>query len=132
MFKKSKIQMGSNRGFGVVFFVVFLIIAFWSFKGDFQQIKIIPLIISVSFLILGLLNSKFLTPLNMVWFKFGLLLGAIAGPIIMGFVFFLVVTPISFIMKITGKDMLKRKYDKLSKSYWIKREKKIGTMKQQF
>ena len=132
MFKKSKIQMGSNRGFGVVFFVVFLIIAFWSFKGDFQQIKIIPLIISVSFLILGLLNSKFLTPLNMVWFKFGLLLGAIAGPIIRGFVFFLVVTPISFIMKITGKDMLKRKYDKLSKSYWIKREKKIGTMKQQF
>jgi len=132
MFEKSKIKIGSNRGFGVVFFVVFFIISFWSFRGDLEQIKIIPLIISISFLILGLLNSKILTPLNKLWFKFGLLLGAIAAPIIMGFVFFLVVTPIAFIMKLAGKDLLKRKYDKLSKTYWIKRNKKIGTMKQQF
>ena len=132
MLEKSKIKMGSNRGFGVVFFVVFLIIAFWSFRGDFEQIKIIPLIISISFLILGLLNSKILTPLNKLWFKFGLLLGVIAAPIIMGFIFFLVVTPIAFIMKLAGKDLLKIKYDKLSKTYWIKRDKKIGTMKQQF
>jgi hypothetical protein len=132
MFEKSKIKMGSNRGFGVVFFVVFMVIAFWSFKGDFQQIKMIPFIISIIFLVLGLLNSKFLTPLNKLWFKFGLLLGAIIAPIVMGFIFFLVVTPIAFIMKLAGKDLLKRKYDKLSNTYWIKREKKIETMKQQF
>ena len=132
MFEKSKIKMGSNRGFGIVFFVVFLVIAFWSFRGDLQQIKIIPFIISICFLILGLLNSKVLTPLNKLWFKFGLLLGAIIAPIVMGFIFFLVVTPIAFIMKLIGKDMLKRKYNKLSKTYWIKREKKIETMKQQF
>ena len=125
MFEKSKIKMGSNRGFGIVFFVVFLVIAFWSFRGDLQQIKIIPFIISICFLILGLLNSKVLTPLNKLWFKFGLLLGAIIAPIVMGFIFFLVVTPIAFIMKLIGKDMLKRKYNKLSKTYWIKREKKI-------
>ena len=132
MFEKSKIKMGSNKGFGIVFFVVFLVIAFWSFRGDLQQIKIIPFIISICFLILGLLNSKVLTPLNKLWFKFGLLLGAIIAPIVMGFIFFLVVTPIAFIMKLIGKDMLKRKYNKLSKTYWIKREKKIETMKQQF
>ena len=132
MFEKSKIKMGSNRGFGIVFFVVFMVIAFWSFKGDFQQIKIIPFIISVCFLILGVVNSKILTPFNKLWFKFGLLLGAIIAPIVMGFIFFLVVTPIAFIMKLVGKDLLKRKYNKLSKTYWIEREKKIETMKQQF
>jgi len=132
MFEKSKIKMGSNRGFGIVFFVVFMVIAFWSFKGDFQQIKIIPFIISVCFLILGIVNSKILTPFNKLWFKFGLLLGAIIAPIVMGFIFFLVVTPIAFIMKLAGKDLLKRKYNKLSKTYWIEREKKIETMKQQF
>ena len=132
MFEKSKIKMGSNRGFGVVFFVVFLVIAFWSFRGDLQQIKIIPFSISIIFLILGLLNSKVLTPLNKLWFKFGLLLGAIIAPIVMGFIFFLVVTPIAFIMRLIGKDLLKRKYNKLSKTYWINRDKKIETMKQQF
>jgi len=132
MFEKSKIKMGSNRGFGVVFFVVFLVIAFWSFRGDLQQIKIIPFSISIIFLILGLLNSKILTPLNKLWFKFGLLLGAIIAPIVMGFIFFLVVTPIAFIMRLIGKDLLKRKYNKLSKTYWINRDKKIETMKQQF
>ena len=132
MFEKSKIKMGSNRGFGIVFFIVFLVISFWSFRGDFNQVKIIPLVISFIFLALGIVNSKILTPLNKLWFKFGLLLGAIVAPVIMGFIFFIVVTPIGLLMRLFGKDLLRKKFNKSVKSYWIKRDKKLGTMRQQF
>ena len=131
MFDKSKIKMGSNRSLGIVFFLVFLIIGLWPLLND-GQVRIWSFIISIIFLFLGVMNSKLLTPLNKIWFKIGLLLGAIVAPIIMGAIFFLVVTPIALIMKIIGKDSLYRKYDKHSKSYWIKREKGMGTMKQQF
>ena len=97
-----------------------------------EGFRIWAIIISVVFLLLAFIMPKILSIPNKLWFKFGLLLGAIAAPIIMGFIFFLVVTPIAIIMKLAGKDLLKRKYDKLSKTYWIKRNKKIGTMKQQF
>ena len=129
---KSKIKIGSNRSFGLVFFVVFFIIAFWSFRGNLNEIKILPLFISLIFLILGLIKSNLLTPLNKIWFKFGIILGAIISPIVMAVVFFLVVTPTGLIMRIMGKDLLKRKYDKTKQSYWIKRDQAIGTMKRQF
>ena len=132
MTSKSKIKIGSNRSFGLVFFVVFFIIAFWSFRGNLNEIKILPLFISLIFLILGLIKSNLLTPLNKIWFKFGIILGAIISPIVMAVVFFLVVTPTGLIMRIMGKDLLKRKYDKTKQSYWIKRDQAIGTMKRQF
>ena len=132
MSMKSKIKIGSNRSFGVVFFVFFLIVALWSFRGDYSQIKILPLCISLIFLILGLTNSKILTPLNILWFKFGMLLGGIIAPIVMSLIFFLVVTPTGLLMKALGKDLLRNKYNKDKKSYWIKREKITSTMKQQF
>ena len=88
MKQKSKIKMGSNRSFGLVFFAVFLIIAFWSFRGDLQQVKVIPFWFSILFLILGILNSKLLSPLNKIWFKFGIILGAIVAPIVMSIIFF--------------------------------------------
>ena len=132
MFEKSKIKMGSNRGFGIVFFIVFLVISFWSFRGDFNQVKIINLVISFIFLALGIINSKILTPLNKLWFKFGLLLGAIVAPVIMGFIFFIVVTPIGLLMRLFGKDLLRKKFNKSVKSYWIKRDKSVGSMKKQF
>ena len=78
------------------------------------------------------MNSKFLAPLNLLWFKFGKLLGSIVTPIVMGIVFFIVITPTGFIMRIFGKDLLNKKYNNKSKSYWINREKSKGTMKQQF
>lgn len=131
MLDKSKIKMGSNRSLGIVFFLVFLIVGFWPLLNE-GQIRVWSIIISVIFLFLGVMNSKLLTPLNRLWTKLGLLLGSIAAPIIMGAIFFLVVTPIALIMKIIGKDSLYRKYDKHSKSYWIKRKKEMGTMKQQF
>ena len=131
MLRKSRIKISSNRSFGLVFFFIFLIIAFWPTVDD-GQIRIWSIIIGIVFLILGLMNSKLLTPLNRLWFKFGMLLGAIIAPVVMGIVFFLVVTPTGLIMKILGKDLLGKKFKKNNKSYWIKRDKPAGTMKQQF
>ena len=128
--KNKKIKIGSNRSFGIVFFVVFLIISIWPLLDE-KELRYWSLIVSFIFLILGILKSNILTPLNKVWFKFGILLGNIISPIIMAFVFFLVVTPISLIMKIFGKDILNLKKNKNS-SYWIKKDKQSGTMRKQF
>ena len=132
MLNKSKIQTNSNRSFGIVFSIVFIIIAFWTFRGDFSQIKILPLLISLIFLILGLINSKLLTPLNKLWIKFGNLLGSIISPIIMAIIFFLVVTPTGILLRIFGKDLLNIKQKSNKNSYWIKKDKRISKMKQQF
>ena len=127
----SKIKISSNRNFGLVFFIVFLIISLWPLiNGD--SIRIWSAIISLIFLILGLMNSKLLTPLNKLWFKFGMILGAIVAPVVMGVIFFLVITPIGLAMKIIGKDLLNKKYDKRKKTYWKKRDVPVGTMKRQF
>ena len=131
MSKKYKIKIGTNRSFGLVFFVVFLTISLWPLL-DSGQIKIWLLYISLVFLVFGLMNSKLLTPLNFLWSKFGILLGHIFGPIVMGFIFFLVVTPIGFLMRIMGRDLLRIKYNKKEKSYWIKRDKSTSKMRQQF
>ena len=127
----SKIKISSNRSFGLVFFILFLVISLWPFINE-GQIRIWSAVISIVFLILGLMNSKLLTPLNRLWFKFGMFLGAIVAPVVMGIIFFLVVTPTGFLMRIMGKDLLRRKYDKSNKSYWIKRDKSSSSMKQQF
>ena len=127
----NKIKISSNRNFGLVFFIVFLIVSLWPLTYG-EPIRIWLIIISMVFLILGLMNSKLLTPLNKLWFKFGMILGAIIAPIVMGIIFFLVVTPTGFIMNIVGKDLLQKKYDKKKGTYWIKRDKSISTMKRQF
>ena len=131
MLSKSEIKMSSNRNFGLVFFVVFLIFSFWPLTYD-GSIRVWFAIISLIFLILGLMNSKLLTPLNKLWFKFGIILGAIIAPISMGVVFFLVITPIGLTMRIMGKDLLRKKYDKKKETYWIKCDKPVNTMKKQF
>ena len=124
-------KMGSNKNFGIVFSIFFLIVSLWPLMSGYP-IRIWSVIISLVFLILGLMNSKILTPFNKLWFKFGITLGAIVAPIVMGFVFFLVITPIGIAMKIIGKDILNKKYDKKRKSYWIKRKDPMNTMKKQF
>ena len=131
MLHKSKIKIGSNRNFALVFFSVFLIITLWPLLNEGAP-RIWSLAIAIIFLMLGLLNSKLLTPLNILWFKFGLFIGSIVSPIVMGVIFFLVITPIGFFMKIIGKDLLNNKYDNKKKSYWIDRSKTESTMKQQF
>ena len=127
----NKIKIGSNKNFGLVFFILFLIISMWPLTYD-GPIRIWSIIVSLIFLILSLTNSKILTPLNILWFKFGILLGTIVAPFVMGFVFFIVVTPIGLALKIIGKDILNKKYDKKRSTYWIKRNVPIGTMKRQF
>ena len=124
-----KIKVSSNKSFGVVFFIVFVVIAFYPLVNQ-EEYRLWALITALIFLVLGLINSSILTPLNLLWFKFGMLLGRIVSPIIMGLVFFGVVTPTGLIMKLFKKDLLKLKR-KDKKSYWIERKSK-SVMKNQF
>ena len=123
-------KLPSNRNFGIVFFVIFLIISFYPLTSD-GDIRRWSLVISIILLILGLINSNILTPLNRVWFKFGIFLGRMISPIIMALIFFIVVTPIGLIMRLLRKDLLNLKYNK-SKSYWIKKNGPKSKMKNQF
>ena len=131
MASNSKIKIPSNRNFGLVFFVVFLIVALWPLKYE-EDIRLWSLVLSIIFFILGILNSQLLTPLNKLWFKFGMFLGLIVSPIVMGIVYFLVVTPIGIFMRMLGKDLLKTSKAKNTSTYWIKRINKQSTMKKQF
>ena len=124
------IKISSNRSFGIVFSIVFLLIALYPLIHS-EEIRFWSIIISLIFLVLGLLNSKILAPLNKLWFKFGILLGKVIAPLIMGIIFFLVVTPIGFLMRLSGKDVLNLKYNK-NKSYWIEKSGPKSKMKNQF
>jgi predicted membrane protein len=129
--KKNSVKISSNRSFGFLFFVVFIAISLWPLKSQ-EDLRLWALILSLIFLVLGILNSKFLNPLNKLWHKFGIFLGSIMSPVVMGIVFFIVVTPIGRIMRFLGKDMLRIKKNKLVSTYWINREKQKITMKKQF
>ena len=114
-------KKSSNRSFGLLFFVVFFLIGIWPLFKE-NDYRLWSLIISIIFLILGLLNSKLLKPLNNLWIKFGEILGKIIAPIVMMIVFFIFLTPLSFIVMLFGKDLLKLKFIKKN-SYWIYRKK---------
>ena len=131
MASSSKIKISSNRSFGLLFFIVFLIVALWPLKYE-EDIRLWSLVLSIIFFILGILNSQLLTPLNKLWFTFGMFLGLIVSPIVMGIVYFLVVTPIGIFMRLLGKDLLKTSKAKNASTYWIKRINKQSTMKKQF
>jgi hypothetical protein len=123
-------KKNSNISFGILFFVIFLTISLWPLLKE-NDLRIWSFIISILFLILGILNSKILSPIKRVWIRFGELLGKIISPIVLAVVFFIVVTPIGLFMKILRKDLLNIKFTK-DKSYWIKRDKDLGPMKNQF
>ena len=127
---QKNIKLPSNRNFGIVFFIVFLIIALWPVLKQ-NEIRIWSLIISFIFFVLGLINSKLLTPLNKLWFKFGILLGSIIAPIVLGIIFFLVVTPTGLIMRFLRKDILKLKKNS-NNSYWINKDNTNSSMRNQF
>ena len=124
-------SQNSNRSFGLLFFIVFIVVGLWPIiKGETANIYLI--LISLFFLIFGLINSKILSPFNKAWIKFGEILGLIIAPIIMALVYFIILTPISLIVRMLGKDLLGLKFLKKQDTYWIKRVKKLGTMKKQF
>ena len=121
----------SVKSFGILFAIVFLIIATWPLLNS-EEIRIWSLVVSVIFLILGLIKSKILNPLNNFWIKLGELLGKIIAPIVMLFIFFVIITPMSFLVKIMRKDLLNVKFDKNKSSYWIERDEDLGPMRNQF
>ena len=124
-------SQSSNRSFGLLFFIVFIVVGLWPItKGETANIYLI--LISLFFLILGLINSKILSPFNKAWIKLGEILGLIIAPIIMALVYFIILTPISLIVRMLGKDLLGLKFLKKQDTYWTKRKKKLGTMKKQF
>ena len=125
-----EVKLGSNRSFGIVFFIVFLLIGLYPLINS-ADIRIWSLIVSLVFLVLGILDSKILNPLNKIWFKFGILLGKFVSPLIMGIIFFFVVSPIGILMRILKKDLLNLKFND-NKSYWIKKTGPKSKMKNQF
>ena len=126
----NEIKISSNRNFGIVFFIVFLVIAIYPLINS-SEIRFWSLILSLLFLLLGLIDSKILTPFNKLWFKFGIFLGKIISPLVMGIIFFFVVTPIGFIMRLLSKDILNLKYNN-ENTYWIKKTGPKSKMKNQF
>ena len=127
---QQNIKLPSNRNFGIVFAIVFLIISLWPLLSQ-NEIRFWSLIISIIFLTLGLINSKLLLPLNKIWFKFGIFLGNFIAPIVMGVIYFFVVTPTGLIMKMLGKDLLNLKKSNKD-SYWIKKDNSNSSFKNQF
>ena len=124
-------SQSSNRSFGLLFFIVFIVVGLWPLtKGE--AVNIYLLLISLFFLIFGLINSKILSPFNKAWIKLGEILGLIIAPIIMALVYFIILTPISLIVRMLGKDLLGLKFLKKQDTYWTRRKKKLGTMKKQF
>ncbi len=124
------IKISSNRSFGFLFAFVFSLVAFWPILNQ-NEIRIWSLIIAIVFLILGFFNSKLLTPLNKIWFRFGIFLGNFISPIIMGIIFFFVVTPTGLIMKLFNRDLINLKKSN-KKSYWIEKKDIKSSMKNQF
>ena len=120
----------TNKNFGIVFFIFFLIISMLPLLNN-ESIRIWSIILSILFLILGIMNSSILSPLNKIWFKFGILLGRFTSPIIMAIVFFGVITPISILMKLFGKDILLLKTN-TKNTYWIEKPLPESKMKNQF
>ena len=125
------IKVGSNRNFGIVFSIVFLLISLYPIleSGD---IRVWSLVVSFIFLILGIVNSKILSPFNKLWFKFGLLLGKFVSPLIMMIIFFFVVTPIGILMRLFRKDVLNLKFNNKKETYWIEKKGPKSKMKNQF
>ena len=124
-------EQSSEKSFGVVFSIVFSIVALYPLINS-EGLRIWALVVSIIFFLLAFLAPKILVLPNKLWFKFGLLIGSIVAPIVMAFVYFVTVLPTGLIMRLLGKDLLKQKLDKNSKSYWVKRSEPMGSMKNQF
>lgn len=124
-----KKKKNTNRSFGILFFIVFSIISIWPILSG-GELRLWSFIVAIIFLIMGITKSRFLTPFNIAWIKFGELLGVIISPLIMGLVYFLVVLPIGILMRVLGKDLLSLKFNKNIETYWNKKEAKTNFNKQ--
>lgn len=116
----TEVKVGSERSFGLVFAAVFALIALWPLKSD-GDVRIWALAAAGTFAIFALVAPKALKPLNLLWFKFGLVLHHVVTPVVMGLLFFVTVTPVGIMMRMTGKDPMRLKRDPAASSYWIDR-----------
>jgi hypothetical protein len=123
------IDKKNNIIFGLIFFVLFLIIGLYPLKSD-GIVRIWSIILSLVFLIITIIRPNLFLFLNRLWIQFGFLIGKIISPIIMGFVFFFIVTPIGLLVRILRKDVMGLKRGE--SSYWINRKDKVQSMKKQF
>ena len=132
MNKKSvHIKNSSNKSFGIVFSIIFLLVFLWPLLDE-KALRTWAIVPSIVFLVLGLRNSKLLTVPNLAWIKLGIFLGKFVAPIVMGIIFFLVITPIGFVARVVGKDFLKLKKNGIRKTYWIDKSNYKTSMKKQF
>ena len=122
-------KKSNNRSFGILFCIVFLLIAIWPLISS-NPIRYWAIVLSITFLISGVVNSKLLSPLKDYWIKLGEILGKVIAPLVMSLVFFIILTPIGLILRIFGKDLLKLKKNKKS-SYWLSRDN-LKSMDRQF
>lgn len=119
--RQQEVEGSSDRFFGLTFFIFFLLIALWPLLGG-GSIKSTPLFISLIFLSIAVIYPAVLSPLNKLWLKFGALLHTITSPIILGLMFYLVITPAGLLIRLLGKDLLRLKPDPDASSYWVPRE----------
>ena len=126
-----EVESGSEKSFGIVFAIVFLLISLYPLV-DNKDVHLWSLIISLIFFLLAYVAPKVLSLPNKLWFKLGMALGAVVAPVVMALVYFTTVVPIGLIMRLMGKDLLRQKLDKNTKSYWIERNEPMGSMKDQF
>ena len=123
------IKRKDNITFGILFFILFLIIGLYPLKSE-GLIRIWSVVLSLVFLIITIIRPNLFTFINKLWIQFGILLGKIISPIVMGLVFFFVVTPIGILVRVLKKDVMGLKRG--ASSYWINREDKLQSMKKQF
>ena len=116
----SEVELGSDRSFGIVFLVVFLLIGLYPLINQ-AGVRIWSLSIAGVFLLIALVMPKLLSPLNRIWLKFGLLLAKIVNPIVMFLIYVTTIVPIGLLLRLFGKDLLLQKVDSQAKSYWIER-----------
>lgn len=129
-----EVKVSSDRSFGIVFLFIFLVSGLWLVSGGHPEGWVF-LVVSISLFLITLRCPSILSPLNLAWFKFGLLLSRVVNPIMLGAVFFLVITPIAVIRRLLSKDSLHLKFNPKLKSYWIDRNppgSKPSSMTRQF
>ncbi len=125
---------GSDRAFGVVFAVVFLLLALYPLL-DGGTVRLWALGLAAAFLALALVRPALLAPLNALWTRLGLVLHKIVNPLVLGLMFFAVLTPTALLLRLFGKDLVGRSFDRQRASYWVERQPPgppPETMKNQF